>query len=336
MINIECIGGGQQLRTALALSALTQRPFKMTNICGNRAKPGMKKQHVTCVNALATITDAYVDGHEEGSTELLFHPRSCKIQSKVSIDIGTAGSLTLLMQALLPFYAFQEKKVTLTLRGGTDVASAPPIDFMTKVFLPQIQDVCDTRIHLAQRGFYPKGQGEVELMIKPKSRSAINLVERGTLQHIGGISFASKDLVQRNVAERQGESAMFLLKQIPPTLNIQSAYSEAASTGSGIVLWAQYDHMRVGADNLGQQGVTAETIGKETAEQLKDRLATQGLDEHVSDMIIPFLGIVGGKIRIEKVTPHIEANLQICNTFLGNNITLEKNVITAEPTEFLS
>ena len=160
-------GGGQIVRTALAISSLTGEPFRVNNIRLGRKDPGLKAQHVHCVKALQQLCNAKADGAEIGSKELLFVPG--KISAKnLTVDIGTAGSITLLLQAVLLPCMFAQKTHTLTLIGGTDTQWSMPIDYFTNVLVPQYRRVCGLEVKVLKRGYYPKGGGKVELKIKPE------------------------------------------------------------------------------------------------------------------------------------------------------------------------
>ena len=170
MININgsyLEGGGQIVRTALALSTLTGKPITIKNVRKGRSKPGLKNQHLNAVKALKELCNAKVKGDSLGSNYLEYVPGKLKFHN-LNIDIGTAGSITLLLQALLPVIIFADKKITVKIIGGTDTKWSQPIDYFVNVFLPHLKKYADFETSLEKRGYYPKGNGRFILKIKPK------------------------------------------------------------------------------------------------------------------------------------------------------------------------
>ncbi|MDK2383414.1 MAG: RNA 3'-terminal phosphate cyclase, partial [Candidatus Korarchaeota archaeon] len=164
-------GGGSILRYALSLSAVTLKPVEVYNIRAKRKKPGLRPQHLNAVMALAKLTEAHVEGARVGSTRVLFVPKN-KRGGSFEVDISTAGSVTLVIQALLPACLTSDSDVRFLIRGGTDVPMAPPIDYMREVFLPNLTMMgAHAEIRLIRRGHYPKGGGLVELRVWPSDLS---------------------------------------------------------------------------------------------------------------------------------------------------------------------
>ena len=249
-------GGGSIVRIALALSLLTGKSFEVDNIRKGRPIGGLKAQHLYCVKGAEQLCNAKVEGAEVGSGYIKFEPSKLK-STNLSLDIGTAGSITLVLQSLVLPCVFLNKPLKIDLIGGTDSKWSPSFDYFNNVFLPQIQRFAKIEVKLLKRGYYPKGNGKVEIKINAKFRlndfgsfeefqnhlkqnvNPYNLTEQHHLIQIKGISHASKDLQNSNVSERQTESALNALKQkynVP--ISIISQYQETISTGSGITLWA--------------------------------------------------------------------------------------------------
>ncbi len=341
-------GGGQIIRTALALSVLTRKPFEITGIRKGRPKPGLKNQHLHCVKALQQLCSAKVDGAHLGSESLTFYPDN--IQAKnIEIDIGTAGSITLLLQAVLLPCLFANRKFTLKIKGGTDVRWAMPYDFFKEVLVPQIKKYADIQVSLIKRGYYPKGGGEVELKIKPlyktsdfstfeefwgflkKEDKKIMLTEQGSLQQIKGVSHASKNLEQGEVAERQAKAADVSLSQFKAPIHIRTEYNDALCSGSGITVYAicseelEKNPVILGGDALGEKGKMAENIGREAANNLiKQIISDAAVDEHMADNLIPFLGLFGGEIKVADITAHTKTNIYTTEKFLGKIFKVDK------------
>ena len=213
-------GGGQIVRTALALSTLTGKPFKIDKIRHNRSRPGLKPQHLSCIDALKQLANAQVKGAQAGSDSVEFFPDRI-YAATLSVDIGTAGSITLLLQSLLLPCMFADAPVRIKIKGGTDTKWSIPIDYFTNVILPFSKELASIEIKNMRRGFYPKGQGFVDLSVSPRyhlndfttleeliahlfnSVSRIHLSGKPAQIRIEGISCASSQLKGAGVAERQ-------------------------------------------------------------------------------------------------------------------------------------
>jgi RNA 3'-phosphate cyclase len=342
-------GGGQIVRTALALSMLTQQPFHIKDIRKGRNDSGLKSQHLHSIKALQKLSDCRSEGAELGSTQLTFHPTPIK-PSNITINIGTAGSITLVLQAILLPIIFAKKPITLTIKGGTDVKWATTIDHFRSVLLPQLQKFAKIEVKTHKRGYYPKGNGEVEVSITPKLsfdhehtdtsikklKAHIKPYESTTQERItkiNGIAHSSLDLEKNHVAERIAQGASQLLSRHFETVSIKKEYSETESTGCGITIWTHSDNQNasIGADMLGEKQIRAEEVGKIAAEALiKEIDAKAAVDSHTMDSLMPFLALAGGTIRSSAITPHTETNIYAVEAFLGKRFSLNKasNTIT--------
>lgn len=340
-------GGGAIVRVALALSTITQKPFEVDNIRKGRCDSGLKAQHLYCVKALEELCDAKAEGAKLGSEYLKYFPG--KMEGKtISIDIGTAGSITLLLQALLLPSFFADKKVRLKITGGTDGKWAQPYDYFANVFLPITKDfVKNIDIELIRRGYYPKGGGKIDIKIEPKFRLndfknfdefyshiksqnlKFSLAEQKKLLKIGGVSHASNFLQKAQVAERQAKGAKQVLSKLNVPVKIQTEYHETLSPGSGIILWSEFENSRVAGDALGEPGKRAEAVGKEAAKNLlKETMSRAPIDKYLADNIIPFLALVGGKIKVSEITNHCKTNIYIVEKFIDCKFKVEGNIIS--------
>lgn len=341
-------GGGQIVRTALALSVLTKKSFKVINIRKGREKPGLKAQHLECINSLKKLCNANISGAELGSTELSFEPGNIKGRS-LNIDIKTAGSITLLLQSLIIPCFFAKNSMKLNIKGGTNVAWSMPIDYLEYVLIPQIKKYCEKiDLRILKRGYYPEGCGEVELRIKPiydslksiNNYNKIDLIEQKQLIAIKGVSHASKNLEKAQVAERQANSARQLLGRFNCSINIRTEYSDAISTGSGITLFAlfgkeevdEFNPVIIGADALGEKGKSSEIIGKEAAEMLINEINSKSpADEHLADNLIPWMALFKpAQIKTSKISNHTLANIYVVEKFLGEcfNVDEKERIIS--------
>jgi len=353
-------GGGQIIRTATALSILTQKPFTVNNIRAKRPQPGLKAQHLHTIKAFETLANAKVEHCELGSTDLIFHPGPMNPQT-LNVDVGTAGSVTLVLQSLALACLFSPGKYKLKIIGGTDVTWSPRWDYFAEVMVPQFQRYADIEVKLLKRGYYPKGQGSVEVSIharhplqpaqmqqKESQNHAdhaphLYLTEQGALKQIKGISHASKDLEHAQVAERQAKSAANILSQLIKDcpIDIQAEYANTESTGSGLTLYAAYSHLpdqidtakpiRIGADVLGERGKSAEEVARECCDKLFEEMQSHApVDEHLADNLIPILGLVGGKIKTSYITTHTKTNIYVVEKFLDVKFKIDEQHHTIE------
>lgn len=341
-------GGGQMVRTALALSAVTGKAFRITNIRAGRPEPGLKAQHLNCIEGIKQLCGAKVDGATIGSSTLEVIPGTLK-PGILTINIGTAGSISLVLQSLI-LPALFAGKVKIQLTGGTDVAWAMPIDYVTNVLLPHLRKYAEIACTVEQRGYYPAGGGRVTVTIKPKFELAygdellallpkIQLTKQGTLLNCKGISHASGDLAPSQVAERQASAAREVLQQLSPTQITHEYMPTALSTGSGITLWAQFgssagmdfgNPVILGADALGKRGVSAEQVGREAAQRLVTAVQSKAcVDAHLADNLIPFLGVFGGEITVAEITEHTRTNIAVTEAFLEKKFSVEGTTIRA-------
>ncbi len=359
-------GGGQILRTSLALSTLALQPFELIDIRKGRPNPGLQPQHLSCIRALEEFSNASCEGAELGSQRIVFYPG--KPQSRtLSIDIGTAGSLALLLQAILPAAVFAPGKVRLKLAGGTNVTYSPPVEYFSSVLLPQLSRFAKIDFSLLQRGYFPRGGGRLDLEVKPLFHIAdydtiadfraaispqlppISLFQRGNLMKVSGISHASSDLKKGEVAERQASSARsFLLQHLqklgmPCPVSIQAEYSDTLSTGTGISVFAHFaafgkeepskdNPIILAGDALGERTKRAELVGQEAVSALvKEITSGASVDRHLADQLIPFMAICGlGKIQTSEISSHCRTNIFVVEQFLGKlfDVDEEKKLIS--------
>lgn len=346
-------GGGQIVRNALALSVLTGKAFEICDIRKNRPQPGLKAQHLHAIKALEELCGAKTSGAELGSERLIFEPG--KINTKnLEIDIGTAGSISLLLQAVLLPCFFADKQITLKIKGGTAVKWAMPIEYLQNVFVPQIRKFCEKiEVKLEKRGYYPAGGGIVEIVIKPKyklsefdsfekfsdflkTKQKIKLFNRGKLICIGGVSHASKELEKSQVTERQTIRAKNILASLKVPIEISCEYSEALSISSGITLWAMFENkddddsqIILGSDILGERGKKSEAVADECANQLlKDINSKACVDKHLADNLIPWMALFKpSRIKTSEITNHTKTNIYVTEMFLGKCFEVEGDLV---------
>ena len=349
------------MRTALSLSTVTLQPFELVNIRKGRPNPGLQPQHVACIRALQEFCNASCDGAQLNSQAITFYPGKPQART-LSIDIGTAGSVTLLLQAVLLPAILAPGKVRLKLTGGTNVEHSQPAEYFSAVFLPHMAAFAKANFSLLRRGYFPRGGGNVELEVAPlfhlkdfdtfadlrtavsQQSREIGMLERGKLLKITGVSHASADLSKAEVAERQAHSAKVTLSQqlqkqnISCPVSIQSEYSDTLSTGSGISLFAhfaatgkdepaQVNPIILGSDSLGERSKRAEAVGQEAATALMAEITSgASVDHYLADQLIPFMAVAGkSKILASEITNHCLTNIFTVEQFLGKMFEVNKD-----------
>ncbi|MBN2230807.1 MAG: RNA 3'-terminal phosphate cyclase [Candidatus Thorarchaeota archaeon] len=325
-------GGGQILRTAISLSALTMKPVRISRIRAGRPKPGLKNQHMGGIELTAKLVDAEVDGLQVGSTEVAFVPNQRR-GGDFGLDVGTAGSISLLLQAALLPAVLAPQPVTFRLRGGTDVKWSPPVDYLREVFVPMISRLGPSiQIHQERRGHYPRGGGQVLCKVQPVQQlRTIELVQAGKVIDVLGISHCVR--LPAHVAERQAASAAEIIQdKLGVAANIHSeSYSKDddphLGPGSGIVIWAETESGAIlGADRLGEKGERAESVGSRAGIRLVEEVSTgRAIDSHLCDMLVPYLAIAPGKSRIgvTEMTSHLMTNIWTIEQILGVRIDVK-------------
>ncbi len=319
-------GGGQILRSATALSALTGIPCTIMNIRANRPTPGLKPQHLVGLQAAARICSAETKGIHIGSQKIEFIPHKIR-GGDHTLDVGTAGSVTLVLQVLTPICLNAEEKITLTITGGTDVMWSPTIFYFENVFCYFLEKMkAHITVSVEKYGFYPRGGGKVKAVTEPwKDRTPLTITEKGALEKIEAASISSSFLRKAQVSERQSEA----FKRVFSTATIQNRYVDTLNPGSSFCAVAHYANSRLGADSLGEKGKPAEKVGEEAASILeKEMEAGCALDTHMGDQIIPYLALAGGKVSISHLSEHAKTNIWVCQQFLDTKLSVTGNMIT--------
>lgn len=310
-------GGGQIVRTSVALSALTGIPVRLKNIRRNRPKPGLAAQHVRAIEALARISGAETRGVHLESEEIEFIPGRISAGS-YDVDIGTAGSVTLLIQCVLPALTAAEGPVTITVRGGTDVRWSPTVDYLEHVALPAMRLFGVTAsFRCERRGYYPRGGGVVVLSTRPsRLRPArVDVVDKS----ICGISHCGS--LPEHVARRQADAALDLLREKGYDARIDVQIVSSSSPGSGITLWSGFR----GSSALGERGVRAEDVGREAANFLIEELnAGASVDVHLADQLIPYIALAGGEYTTREISSHTRTNIWTAQRILGCRIDIDE------------
>lgn len=323
-------GGGQILRTAVALSSITKKPIRITNIRAKRSNPGLNYQHMASIKSVAKLCEAEVSGVEKGSSQIEFHPKKIS-GGKYHFDILTAGSTTLVLQACLLPSLFASEPTRLTITGGTDVKWSPPIDYYKNVFSPILHKMgADISIIMGRRGHYPKGGGEIAALVKPISNlEQLELIERGELKTIKGIAHVSN--LPNKIAQRMKHTALLKLVDYKDVKVSEEHHpmdkDPAPGVGTGIVLWACYENTVLGANGLGEKGVPAERVGQIACENLQTEMNSKAtLDVHAADQFLPFMALAKGEsvFTTRELSDHAKTNIWLVEKFLDVNFEVEQ------------
>ncbi|MDH5203226.1 MAG: RNA 3'-terminal phosphate cyclase [Nitrospirota bacterium] len=314
-------GGGQILRTALSLSCLLKRPFRIFNIRKGRKKPGLMPQHLTSIRAAQILSIADVKGDHAGSTELLFSPRTVK-SGDFFFDIGTAGSTSLVLQTLIPALLSTEEKNTVVLKGGTHVPFSPSFHYLEKVFVPILSRLrINIQLTIESYGYYPRGGGKVRAEIIPvKEVKPLKNIERGIVKQLKGLSGVGN--LPLSIAERQKHGLMEKIKSemkdIPYPVEIELLNVSTPGQGTFIFLESESEHSVAGFTSLGERGKRAETVGEEAAKEFLDYYNSgAAFDQHLSDQIVLYLSMCNkeSEFTTSCITHHLLTNLWAISLF---------------------
>jgi len=320
-------GGGQILRTSVALSAITGRPCRIVNIRAGRPNPGLAAQHVAAVHAVAALSNAHVAGAEVGSSDLSFEPGTIA-PGRHTFDVGTAGSVALVLQACLPVAFAARAPVHLKLIGGTDVRWSPPLDYVARIFLPLLRRLGgDADVVLLRRGYYPRGGGAIEVAARPAKRwSAFSPEEVGPVERIRGIAHVSN--LSADIPKRMKHAAMRRLQGRGDVEIEERVYTadEATGRGGAIVLRAETERTILGADALAERGKPSERVGEEAAAALAAELdAGATLDAHAADQVLLYMAQADEASRfvVRAASGHLRTMAWLLPQFLERRIEVE-------------
>jgi RNA 3'-phosphate cyclase len=324
-------GSGTILRLSIALAAATGQPLHIYNIRQNRPQPGLKPQHLEAVLTAAKLCNAEIKGATLNSKELWFKPQEVR-GGNFEAEIGTAGSIPMLLTTALPICALAKASVRLHVaKGGTDVSHSPTINYLRNVFLTALKQMeLDAAITVHKYGYYPKGMGEVTMTVTPPRRlQPIRLENFGRLKSVKGVSVCTF-LAERKVAERQAKAAgeYFSERGYAADIQVVNDRSNPFQKGSSITLWAETDKGAIiGADAIGELKKTSEAVGREAAEKLYAEISsTPTVDVHLADMLIPYVALAEGASTFltRAVSDHLEANVWLAEKMLNARFKIQK------------
>jgi RNA 3'-terminal phosphate cyclase (ATP) len=315
-------GGGQILRTALALSTVTGKPFRIEKIRAGRPKPGLLRQHLTAVKAAATISGAAVDGAELGSGAVTYTPGIVS-PGEFAFAVGTAGSATLILQTVLPALLTAASPSKLILEGGTHNPMAPPFDFLVKCFLPLINRMGPTvTAELERSGFYPAGGGRFNVSVTPAARLLpLEMLERGAIRNIKARAVVAN--LWRSIAVREANLVGRLLSLSDDSLIVEEIHG-ALGPGNAVTVEIEAEHHTEVFTGFGEVNVRAEGVATKVAQEARAYIASGvPIGRYLADQLLIPMALAGaGRFRTGPLSRHTTTNLEVIRQFLEVEIDL--------------
>ena len=325
-VEIDASHGGQVFRTALALSALSLKPTKIINIKKEREKQGLQAQHLATLNTIAKLCNAEVKGNKLHSTEVEFVPKTIQ-GARISVNIGTAGSSSLLLQSIMLPSLFADSSITLAVTGGSDVPFSPPIHALKHALLPMLRKMnAKFGIEIKRHGFMPKGNG---LIVFSHTKSILPLKplkfsKSSELDHIK--IFSNCNDLPKEVALTQASAARKpLQKQTNAEIVTEISHTQNGNgKGSSIIIIGVLKNGSImEADALGEKNISSIKVGELAAKKFLEELSScSPIDSHLGDQLLPFLAIASGtsEIAVSKLTEHMLSNIKVIEAFLPAKI----------------
>ena len=304
-------GGGQIVRSAITLSCITRKPIHLINIRKNRKIPGLRPQHLIAIKILQKISNAKVIGAELGSTELKFIPKDVKNMDLIE-DVGTAGSISLVLQVLIPVISILQKKLNLTIKGGTDVSWSPSIEYTQQVLREAYQRIgIEFSLDVIKRGYYPRGRGEIRLQVFPANIKSKLFLERKT-KFVKLICSYSKLSVEK--IEKEIEHIKKKLEEENFIIEVEIKNQEAIDSGASLLIYSTDKNSIIGIDSLYNK-----KLQKFDLDLDKFTENSLGVDKNLADMIVVPASLSHGKtvFRVGEITKHLETNLYVTSKITG-------------------
>ena len=321
-------GGGQILRTAISLSAITGKPVEVCNIRTNRTNPGLRPQHLAGIKIIADLFHAKSENLKIGAEWIRFSPSDKFEGGSIKIDIGTAGSIPLILMTVVPAVSLSNNSLQIEVTGGTDVRASPTIDYIKYIVAKSYLSIGPKfSVDVLKRGYYPKGGGLVQCTIKPcKTPGTIELLATRYLEP-NIISVCSQ--LPAHVAKRQISSALIALeKKGIRCSNYTASIETSISPGSSILVYSAADFsLYVGGDSIGERGKRAEAVGTEAAMRFLDSAVVEAtVDPFLADMLVLPLALskARSRYRVARVTQHLLTNLHIVSEIVRCKYSIEQ------------
>ncbi|MCL2143098.1 MAG: RNA 3'-terminal phosphate cyclase [Methanomassiliicoccaceae archaeon] len=318
-------GGGQVVRTSVALSAITGIEARLTRIRENRPTNGLSKQHCVAVKAVADMTGSEVIGNHPGSRELHFRPGNTQM-SDIRLDIGTAGSISLVLQAVMLAGRNHKQKLKVDVRGGTNVMWAPPIDSYQQILFPFMERMgINARLEIVDRGFYPDGGGRVIAELDPiKDITPLIIDTLGEFKGVEGICYIQHP---REKIRDDMISACVETLGLDSPVNIEVQQTSGASKGAGLSLMAVYENGCLGSNVLTTKGHPAKQAGEDVAKDLlKEMSSGATMDIYTADQLLPYMAMANGpsEFTVSRISKHLLSQMDTLETFLDVRFGVER------------
>lgn len=318
-------GGGQVLRSALALSVLTGKAMRIENIRAGRKRPGLMAQHLQAVSAAAAVSGARVEDARLRSMGLIFEPHDIA-SGEYRFDIGTAGAVTLVLQTVLLPLAAGRGASRVTITGGTHVPWSPSYHYLERLWIPALRrQGVKAEISMSRAGFYPRGGGLIHAEIRASLPSApLRLTEPGPLRSLRVLSAVAN--LDTSIAERQSRQARQRLAGCGVPITVEHLCLAAPSPGTMLMVEGDFAHSRCAYSALGARGKPAERVADEAVDTFLGFLASgAAVDEYFADQILLSLALTAGnsELRTAKVTRHLLTNAWVIGKFLNASIDIE-------------
>ncbi len=331
-LNIDCSmgeGGGSLVRISTALASAIEKPLRLFNIRAKRTHPGLRAQHIEAINAITQFSGMNSDKLKVGNTETILTKENEQLD-KATVQIGTAGSINLVAQAVLFYSLSQKRDLVLKIDGGaTHGKWAPSVEYIQNIthnFIEKMQK--DVLVNVERFGFYPKGGAKAIFQFKGHNNlSPLNLIEKGKLDKISLYSTVSKTLAVRDVAKRQIQS---FLKKVRPTVEIDehTNYVDSLCPGTGLTVIGHYSSgTRMGCFVPGERRLTAEQVGELCSQQWKENnQSTATVDIYSADQLIVPMALAEGKSEIttSRISNHTKTNIDLVKRFIDRKIIIKE------------
>jgi RNA 3'-terminal phosphate cyclase (ATP) len=331
-------GGGQIVRTAISLSAITGKPVEVTNIRANRVNPGLRPQHVAGIKIIAELFHGKFENLKVGAEWIRFLPSDRFEGGSIKFDIGTAGSIPLTLMTVVPAVSFTNNSLQIEISGGTDVKASPTIDYIKHIVAKSYLSIGSKfSVDVLKRGYYPNGGGIVQSTINPCRRP--DTMEFLASMHLEPKIISVCSQLPVHVAKRQVSSALIALeKKDIRCSNYTASIESSNSPGSSILVYCASDQgIYIGGDSIGELGKRAEVVGVEAAERfLQSILAEATIDPFLADMLVIPLALSKGRsrYRVARVTRHLLTNLRVVSDIVGCKYNIDDHggnyVVTVE------
>ena len=324
------------MRNAVVLASVLGREIHIDRIRARRPSPGLRPQHLSCVNACACLCNAQVEGATVNSTHVAYRPGSSLRGGRFEFDIGTAGSTTLVIASVLPLALFADGETRMKVSGGLFQDFAPSAHHMQHVLLPILSRMGVTAsLRVVRPGYYPRGGGTLEVVIHPLGNCLrpLKLLDQGAVTHISSVALASH-LRKQQVSQRMADGCREVLANSGYQAAFDIQYDDSAfQAGASLGVWAETDSgCLLGSDRAGKKGRRSEQIGESAARSLLDDLATGAtVDRYLADQLVVYGALARGvtEYAVPCVTEHLEANLWLVRQF-GVHAALDGNAVRIE------